>query len=346
MAPKFNRANMKYRFLGRTGLRVSEISLGSWITFGGQVKKEDSLAFFREAWSHGINFFDSAEGYLEGKGEESLGVAFKELGWERSDFVVVTKIYWGGEGPNDVGLSRKHILEGTAKSLKRLQLDYVDVIMAHRCDPATPMEEIVRAFTHLINTGSALYWGTSEWSAQEIESAHNVARTFGLIAPICDQPQYNMFTRDRVEQEYRPLYQSYGYGLTVWSPLASGILSGKYNDFKVPEGSRLAIKEDPFMVAFKEKLSTPEGREQIEKVKKAGEIAKMLGCTMSQLAIAWCLKNTSVSSVITGASKPSQIAENVKAVQVADKITEDQLKQIDEIMGNKPPGIEYFGRDT
>ncbi|KAK5271934.1 hypothetical protein LTR96_003762 [Exophiala xenobiotica] len=306
MAPKFNRANMKYRFLGRTGLRVSEISLGSWITFGGQVKKEDTLAFFREAWSHGINLFDSAEGYLGGKGEESLGVAFKELGWERSDFVVVTKIYWGGEGPNDVGLSRKHILEGTAKSLKRLQLDYVDVIM----------------------------------------SAHNVARTFGLIAPICDQPQYNMFTRDRVEQEYRPLYESYGYGLTVWSPLASGILSGKYNDFKVPEDSRLAIKEDPFMVAFKEKLSTPEGREQIEKVKKTGEIAKMLGCTMSQLAIAWCLKNTSVSSVITGASKPSQIAENVKAVQVADKITEDQLKQIDEIMGNKPPGIEYFGRDT
>ncbi|KAK5307935.1 hypothetical protein LTR99_000907 [Exophiala xenobiotica] len=346
MAPKFNRANMKYRFLGRTGLRVSEISLGSWITFGGQVKKEDTLAFFREAWSHGINLFDSAEGYLGGKGEESLGVAFKELGWERSDFVVVTKIYWGGEGPNDVGLSRKHILEGTAKSLKRLQLDYVDVIMAHRCDPATPMEEIVRAFTHLINTGHALYWGTSEWSAQEIESAHNVARTFGLIAPICDQPQYNMFTRDRVEQEYRSLYESYGYGLTVWSPLASGILSGKYNDFKVPEDSRLAIKEDPFMVAFKEKLSTPEGREQIEKVKKTGEIAKMLGCTMSQLAIAWCLKNTSVSSVITGASKPSQIAENVKAVQVADKITEDQLKQIDEIMGNKPPGIEYFGRDT
>ncbi|KAK5230149.1 hypothetical protein LTR72_001684 [Exophiala xenobiotica] len=296
MAPKFNRANMKDNSLIHT----------SRITFGGQVKKEDSLAFFREAWSHGINFFDSAEGYLEGKGEESLGVAFKELGWERSDFVVVTKIYWGGEGPNDVGLSRKHILEGTAKSLKRLQLDYVDVIM----------------------------------------SAHNVARTFGLIAPICDQPQYNMFTRDRVEQEYRPLYQSYGYGLTVWSPLASGILSGKYNDFKVPEGSRLAIKEDPFMVAFKEKLSTPEGREQIEKVKKAGEIAKMLGCTMSQLAIAWCLKNTSVSSVITGASKPSQIAENVKAVQVADKITEDQLKQIDEIMGNEPPGIEYFGRDT
>jgi voltage-dependent potassium channel beta subunit len=260
---------------------------------------------------------------------------------------VVTKIYWGGDGPNDVGLSRKHILEGTQKSLDRLQLEYVDIIMAHRCDPATPMEEIVRTFTDLIVRGKAMYWGTSEWSATDIEAACHMASKLGLIAPICDQPQYNMFTRKRVEEEYRDgrLYDNYKYGLTTWSPLASGILSGKYNDLKVPEGSRLSIKEDQFMRAFKEKLSTPEGKAEIEKVKAAGEIARELDCTMAQFALAWCLKNKNISSVITGASRPEQIGENVKAVQIAEKITPEMMKRVDEIMGNAPSKLEYFNRD-
>jgi aryl-alcohol dehydrogenase-like predicted oxidoreductase len=231
--------------------------------------------------------------------------------------------------------------------LHRLQLDYVDVIMAHRCDAGTPMEEIVRAFSDLIHRGKALYWGTSEWTATEIDSATQVAAKLGLIAPICEQPQYNMFTRKRVEEEYRDarLYQNYQYGLTTWSPLASGILSGKYNDLSVPDGSRLSIKEDKFMCAFNEKLSTPEGRAEIEKVKAAGEIAKQLGCTMAQFAIAWCLKNKNVSSVITGASRPGQITENVKAVHFTEKITPEMMAKVDEIMGNKPPGIQYFDRD-
>lgn len=342
---------------------MSEISLGSWITYGGQVGDTTATDCIKEAWNHGINFFDSAEGYHGGKAETSLGIAFKELGCERSDIVICTKIYWGGDGPNDVGLSRKHILEGAAKCLKRLDMEYVDVLMAHRCDPAVPMQEIVRAFSYLVDTGKAIYWGTSEWSAYEIESAYKVARAYKLVPPICDQPQYNMFTRERVEGEYRPLYTNYGYGTTIWSPLASGILSGKYNDLKVPEGSRLGIKEDQFMVAFKEKLSTEEGRLQIEKVKAAGEIAKELGCTMAQFALAWCLKNKNVSSVITGfvssasafvsdakstyhrASKTSQIGENVKAVQIAEDITTEMMERIDDIMGDKPAPLEYFNRD-
>ncbi|OAA54564.1 Aldo/keto reductase [Niveomyces insectorum RCEF 264] len=349
-SPKFERANMKYRFLGDTGLRVSEISLGSWITFGGQVAdKERALACFREARKQGINFFDSAEGYHAGAAETLLGTVFKELEWPRSDLVVCTKIYWGGDGPNDVGLSRKHILEGTQKCLDRLQLDYVDVIMAHRCDPAVPMEEIVRAFSDLVtHQHKALYWGTSEWSAAEIEAACQTAARLGLVKPVCDQPQYNLLTRQRVEQEYRDaqLYRNYRYGLTVWSPLASGVLSGKYNDLQVPADSRLAIADDQFMRAFKAKLTTAAGRAEIEKVKAAGAVARELGCTTAQLALAWCLTNPHVSTVITGASRPEQITENVQAVQVAEKLTPVILARLDEIMGSKPPGQDFFGRDV
>lgn len=305
-----------------------------------------TLNCFREAWKNGINFFDTAEVYHAGAAETTLGIVFKELEWERSDFVVCTKLYWGGSGPNDIGLSRKHILEGAQKSLKRLQLEYVDVIMAHRCDPATPMEEIVRAFHDLIARGKALYWGTSEWSAAQIEEACHVASKLGLIAPICDQTQYNLLTRQRVEQEYRDghLYDNYKYGLTTWSPLASGVLSGKYNDLTTPEGSRLTITDNRFANALREKLTTSEGRAEIEKVKAVGEIAAQIGCTMAQFALAWCLKNGNVSTVITGASRPEQITENAKAVQVAEKITPEMMVKVDEIMGNKPAGIQFFGR--
>ena len=319
------------------------------ITFGGQVgDKETTLECFREAWKHGINFFDTAEVYCSGQAELALGIVFKELEWERSDFVVCTKLYWGGSGPNDKGLSRKHIFEGMQKSLGRLQLEYVDVVMAHRYDLATPIEEIVRAFSDLITRGKALYWGTSEWSAAQIESACQTAARLGLIAPICDQTQYNLLHRQRVEQEYRDglLYDKYKYGLTTWSPLASGILSGKYNDLIVPEGSRLAFTENRTARGFREKLSTPEGRAEIERVENAGQIASQLGCTMAQFAIAWCLKNENVSTVITGASRPEQIAENVKAVHIVDKITPELMAKADAIMGNKPDGPQYYSRDV
>lgn len=220
--------------------------------------------------------------------------------------------------------------------------------MAHRYDAATPIEEIVRAFSDLITGGKALYWGTSEWSAAQIESANQVALRLGLIAPIADQTQYNLFKRARVEQEYRDglLYSKYKYGLTTWSPLASGILSGKYNDLIVPEGSRLAYTDNRNARAFREKLSTPEGRLEIEKVEAAGSLASILGCTMAQFAIAWCLKNPNVSTVITGASRPEQITENVKAVQVAEKITPEIMAKADEIMGNKPDGMQFYLRDV
>ena len=310
--------------------------------------KDTVMECFREAWRNGINFFDTAEVYCSGAAEEALGIVFRELEWERSDFVICTKLYWGGSGPNDTGLSRKHIHEGMKKSLARLQLDYVDVIMAHRYDLATPIEEIVRAFSDLITSGKALYWGTSQWTAAQIESACQVAQRLGLIAPICDQTQYNLLHRQRVEQEYRDglLYDKYKYGLTTWSPLASGILSGKYNDLIIPEGSRLNFTENRNARAIREKLSTPEGRADIEKVEALGQISSQIGCTMAQFAIAWCLRNKNVSTVITGASRPSQITENVKAVQIVDKITPEMMAKADQIMGNKPDGPQYFYRDV
>ncbi|ODQ54925.1 Aldo/keto reductase [Saitoella complicata NRRL Y-17804] len=333
---------MQYRFLGATGLKVSALSLGGWITYGGQVTGDGAAECMAKAWEYGINYFDTAEVYANGECEKAMGAAIQKLGWNRSDYVISTKLYWGGAGPNDKGLSRKHLLEGMKKSLERLQLDYVDIVMAHRPDPLTPMEEIVRAFTKIVNDGHALYWGTSEWSAFEIEHAHHVATKYNLIAPSVDQPQYNLLERNKLEKEFVPLFKLYEYGTTIWSPLSSGILTGKYND-GIPEDGRLA-RDDPIMKKFRDGLSTEEGKAKLEKVRKLTKVAEKLGATTAQLALAWCLKNPNVSTVITGASKPEQVDENVKALEILEKIDDGVMKEIDEIFQNKPAEQELFGR--
>ncbi|KAF9179482.1 hypothetical protein BGZ51_006901 [Haplosporangium sp. Z 767] len=326
---------MEYRYLGNSGLMVSCLSLGGWVTYGGQVGPEVAQECMKTAFDLGINFFDTAEVYSGGQCERDMGAAIRKFGWKRSDLVISTKLFWGGKGPNDRGLSRKHIIEGTNASLERLQLDYVDLLYAHRPDPDTPMEEVVRAFNHVINQGKAFYWGTSEWSAQQITEAHTVAQRLNLIGPLMEQPQYNMFHRDRVEKEYLPLFKSFGMGTTIWSPLASGLLSGKYND-GIPSDSRLALKDNAVMKRYRDALETPDGRVKIEKVGKLRHIADKLECTASQLALAWCLKNPNVSSVITGASKPSQVEENVKSLRVVPLLTEEIMRNIEEILLNKP----------
>ncbi|RAO99320.1 alcohol dehydrogenase [Petrotoga sp. 9PW.55.5.1] len=321
---------MKYNNLGKAGIKVSEISFGSWLTFGNQLDTEGVKASLRTAYENGINFFDNAEAYANGLSESLMGMALKE--YRREDLVISTKIFWGGKGPNDRGVSRKHLLEGTWNSLKRLQLDYVDLIFCHRPDPTTPIEETVFAMDYLIRNGLALYWGTSEWSAEQLEEAYQIADKRNLIAPTMEQPQYNMFVREKVEKEFKPLYEKYGLGLTTWSPLASGVLTGKYNE-GIPEDSRLARFKGLKDEFEKGGLLS---QENIEKVKKLTKIANDLGATMAQLAIAWLLKNPNVSTVITGASRAEQVKENVKAAEIKEKITEDVMEEIENILDNKP----------
>jgi voltage-dependent potassium channel beta subunit len=275
-----------------------------------------------------VNYFDNAEAYASGQAEIVMGNVLKETGWRRESYIVSTKIFWGGAGPNDRGLSYKHIVEGANNALRRLQLDYVDLIFCHRPDPETPIEETVRAMDLIIRQGKAFYWGTSEWSAADILRADGIARQYGLTPPSMEQPQYNMFTRERFEKEYTPLYKELGYGTTIWSPLASGILTGKYNE-GIPDGSRMALKGFEWL---RDNL-TPE---KIESVKKLTVLAGELGCTTAQLALAWCLKNPHVSTVITGASRAAQVTENMKALEVVPLMTGEVMEKIEEILGNKP----------
>ncbi len=263
-----------------------------------------------------------------------MGNVIKKLGWRREDIVVSSKVFWGGEGPNDRGLSRKHIYEACRNSLKRLQLDYLDLFFCHRPDPNTPIEETVSAMDDLVHQGKILYWGTSEWSAADIMRAHAIAREQALTPPQMEQPQYNMLHRERVEKEYLPLYREIGLGTTIWSPLASGLLSGKYNA-GIPAGTRAAL---PGYDWLRESVITPEN---IEKVKKLQPIAKQLGCTLAQLALAWCLKNPNVSTVITGATRPEQVAENMKAPEVVPNLSTGIIDKIEVILGNRP----YFEED-
>ncbi|KAK6532067.1 hypothetical protein TWF694_003229 [Orbilia ellipsospora] len=334
---------MQYRFLGRSGLQVSAIALGGWLTYGGYAENEKTFACMKAAYDSGINFFDCAEGYEDGQSERVMGEAIKKFGWKRNDLVISTKIYWGqanGEMPvNNAGLSRKHIIEGVDLCLKRLQLDYVDLIYAHRPDRNTPIEETVRAFNHIINTGKAFYWGTSEWSAEEIASAHRVAEKLGLIGPVMEQPEYHLLNRTRVEGEYALLYEHYGLGLTTFSPLKMGILTGKYND-GIPEGSRLGSSHDPYIEHVKRELGAGEWEDKLAKVKKLKDVADKLGCNQAQLALAWVLSNKNVSSAITGASRPEQIYDSVRALQVIPKLTDSVLGEIDEIMDNRPPVLQ------
>jgi voltage-dependent potassium channel beta subunit len=320
---------MEYRRLGRAGLKLSELSLGAWVTYGGQVGEDVARECMLAAYEAGVNFFDNAEGYASGNAEVVMGNVIKKLGWRREGIVVSTKLFWGGEGPNDTGLSHKHIIEGMNNALRRLQMDYVDLVFCHRPDPNTPIEETVRAMDILIKQGKAFYWGTSEWSAAEILRADGLARQYGLTPPTMEQPQYNMLTRERFEKEYALLYKELGYGTTIWSPLASGILTGKYNQ-GIPAGTRATL---PGYEWLREDVITPE---RVEKARHLQPLAAELGCSLAQMALAWCLKNPNVSTVITGASRREQVIENMKALEVVPKLTLDVLEQIEGILGNKP----------
>lgn len=324
---------MNYRRLGSAGLKVSELSLGAWVTYGGQVGEDMALECMSAAYDAGVNFFDNAEAYAHGNAETVMGNVIKKLGWKREDIVVSSKVFWGGEGPNELGLSRKHIYEACRHSLKRLQLDYLDLFFCHRPDPNTPIEETVRAMDDLIHQGKILYWGTSEWSAADIMRAYALAREHHLTPPQMEQPQYNMLHRERVEKEYAPLYREIGLGTTIWSPLASGLLSGKYNN-GIPPQSRATL---PGYEWLREYVITPQN---LETVKKLQPVAEDLGCTLAQLGLAWCLKNPNVSTVITGASRPEQVIENMKAVEVAQKLSADAMQRVESILGNKPRSEE------
>ena len=311
---------MHYNKLGKAGIKLSEIGFGSWITFAKQLGLNEVKECMHAAHDHGVNFFDNAEGYAHGEAETLMGNALKDF--RREDLVISTKIFWGGNGPNDTGLSRKHLLEGTKNSLRRLQLDYVDLLFCHRPDLETSIEETVLAMDYLVRNGYVLYWGTSEWTAAQIEAAYITAERLNCIPPSMEQPKYNMFFQDHLEKEYLPLFSQYGMGTTIWSPLASGILSGKYNN-GIPRASRLA--KEAWLIP-------PNFKELVEKVKAISKIAEELNCSTAQLGIAWCLKNPYVSSVITGATKLDQLLDNLGAIDVKSQLTKDVMAEIEKII--------------
>jgi voltage-dependent potassium channel beta subunit len=329
---------MEYRHLGSSGLRVSTLSLGSWVTFDNQVDVELAQQCMRAAFDAGVNFFDNAEVYAAGQSETIMGEVLAREGWPRDELVLSTKIFWGGTGPNQRGLSRKHILEGTDAALDRLRVDYVDLIFCHRPDLHTPIEETVRAMSHVVNQGKALYWGTSEWSAEQIMDAYRIARQEHLVPPTMEQPQYHMFHRERVEKEYAPLYEKIGLGTTIWSPLAGGLLTGKYND-GIPKGSRATL---PAFDWLRPMFENEEAKDRIGKVKKLAPIASELGCSMAQLALAWAAKNPNVSTVITGASRVAQVEENMRALDVVEALADDVMERIDGILDNRPKPASDF----
>ncbi len=320
---------MHYRRLGKSGLKLSEIALGAWVTFGDQIDEKMASDLIHAAYERGVNYFDNADTYANGRAEIVMGKAIKDL--PREALVISTKVFWPTmPGPNGRGLSRKHITESVHASLKRLDLDYVDLYFCHRYDPDTPLEEVVFTMTHLIERGKILYWGTSEWSAVQIAQAYAVAQRYNLIPPTMEQPQYNMFHRKRFENEIAPLARELGVGLTTFSPLYFGILTGKYNE-GIPEGSRASLKN----MAWMQENLTPE---KLRIVRELGALAADLGITTAQLAIAWILRRRVVSSVITGATKVSQLEENLAAAEAVNLLTDEVVASIDEILGDHPVG--------
>ena len=320
---------MEYRYLGRSGLRVSALSLGSWVTFHNQVDIKSAMDMMTTAYEAGVNFFDNAEVYAKGKSEEIMGTALKKLGWRRSSYLVSTKFFWGiNEGINEKDtLNRKYLLEAIDGSLRRLQLDHVDLVFAHRPDPHTPIEETVWAMHNIIESGKAFYWGTSEWPAGDILAAIEIAERHHLHKPVMEQSQYNLFHRERLEVEYTRLFSDYGYGMTTWSPLASGLLTGKYNK-GIPDGSRATL---PHYEWLKESVTD---QAKLAKVSQLQNVADDLGVPLAQMALAWILKNPNVSTVITGASKLQQVKENMKAMDVVRQLTPDVMERIQTIMGD------------
>jgi len=315
---------MNYRRLGASGLKVSALSFGSWVTYGNQLGDDLARECMAAAYDAGVNFFDNAEVYAKGRSETIMGSALKKLGWRRSSYIVSTKFFWGlHDGPNEKStLNRKYLMQAIDGSLQRLGLDHVDLVFCHRPDPLTPVEETVRAMHDMIVAGKALYWGTSEWSAAEIMAAWQIADRHHLHKPVMEQPQYNLFHRDRVEKEYARLYDDIGLGTTVWSPLASGLLTGKYND-GIPPGTRGTLKGYEWLA---ERLSD---QAQLAAVRRLAPIAADLGCTLAQMSLAWCLVNPRVSTVITGASRTAQIVENMKAHDVLPKLAPAVLARIE-----------------
>lgn len=331
---------MEYRRLGSSGLQVSALSFGSWVTFGSQVDEEVAEKCMVTAYDHGVNFFDNAEAYASGRSELVMGKLFKKLRWDRDSYIVSSKVYWGARPnplPTQRGLSRKHVVEACHQALERLQLDYLDLYFCHRPDKDTPVEETVRAMHDLIQQGKVLYWGTSEWSAQQVMEAYGAARQYHLTPPTMEQPQYHMFHRQRFEVEYARLYKEIGYGTTIWSPLASGLLTGKYND-GIPEDSRANLEGYDWL---KRRFTDERSKRQIEAIRKLAKVASDLGTNMPRMAIAWCLKNPNVSSVITGASRVEQVEDNMNALDVVDMLDDEVMLEIDRILDNKPEEPEF-----
>jgi len=343
---EYNQGNMIFRRLGPTGLRIPVFSLGGWLTLGGTVKGDPVKDIMKAAFDAGINMFDTAEGYEAGQSEIEMGRVIKELNWRRSDLVISTKIFFGTrKGPNDTGLSRKHIIEGLSASLKRMDLEYVDIVFAHRPDRTVPMEEVVRAFNYVIEKGWAFYWGTSEWSAREIIEACEIAERLGMIAPVAEQCLHHMFNRQRPEVEYGPLYEKYGYGTTVFSALAGGLLTGKYNQ-GIPKNSRLDNHSDlDFLRNLIKSFGEEEGKAKLAKITALNDFAeKELGCKVSHLALAWVAKQPQTSTVILGASRPEQVLDNLKALDVLPKLTPAVLEKISDILKTEPKKDETYGR--
>jgi len=326
---------MEYRHLGKTGIRLSQLSFGSWVTFHNQADVKAAAEMMSAAYDAGVNFFDNAEAYAGGKSEAVMGAALKQLGWRRGSYLVSTKLYWGLH--NNVNerntLNRKRLIEGIDGSLERLQLDYVDILYCHRSDQTTPIEETVWAMHNIIEWGKAMYWGTSEWAASEIVAALEIAERHHLHKPVTEQPIYNLFDRHRFAREYVRVYKEYGYGTTTFSPLASGLLSGKYSK-GVPKASRAALEGYDWL------HNDVTDTEKLARVQALEPIAAELNCTLSQLGLAWCLKNPYVSTVITGASRVQQVHENMKASEVAPKLTPEILERIDTIFIGKKDSEE------
>ena len=317
---------MKYRRLGKSGLQVSALSFGSWVTFAQQIGNDVASDCMKAAYEAGVNFFDNAEGYAEGKSEIVMGEILKKFGWARDTFLVLSKVFFGGSKPNQSGLCRKHVFEACHAALKRLQVEHLDLYFCHRPDPNTPIEETVRAMDQLIMQGKVLYWGTSQWSAQEIMQAHSIARECHLTPPTMEQPEYSIFCRYRVEREYRRLYSEVGLGTTIWSPLALGLLTGKYRN-GVPGDTRATLKGYEWLL---ERMTDEEAKKKMVIVDGLGKIAGELGISLPKFALAWCLKNPNVSTVITGASKVEQVRENMEAVDCVDLLTEEVMKRVEE----------------
>ena len=323
---------MEYRRLGKSGLKVSELSYGSWVTFSFQLDKSKAKKTMKHAYDAGINFFDNAEVYAAGESEKIMGAALKELGLQRDTYTVSSKVFFGGQLVTQRGLNAKHIRDGCDAALKRLKLDYLDLFFCHRPDFHTPVEETVRAMDVLVKQGKILYWGTSEWPADRIREAYLIAYKYGLTPPSMEQPEYNMFNRMKMEKEYLGLFDSEGMGTTIWSPLASGVLTGKYNN-GIPDGSRMSLPDYKFL---RDKLESKEGSDRLNKVKRLGKVADRLGVSLAQLSLAWCLKNKNVSTVILGATNTKQLDENLKSIEYKDLLTDSVMGRIENILKNMP----------